>query len=150
MANKDVRILWYGDAVIKKLNSRIGANIEKAAIHFQNALKETLSKPGTGKRYRRRGKPGDKRKVGSYHVASRPGQPPAVDMGNLRRSIFMKYRKSTYSARIGVRSVYARRLEFGGAHTTKNGKVITVAARPYLHPTFRRERKAMIRIIAGK
>lgn len=71
--------------------------ITKGALLLETEVKKELSKSGTGRKYKRRKKPGkikSDRKVinvqskgGKYHIASAPGEPPAVDFGNLRSSI---------------------------------------------------------------
>lgn len=71
------------------------------------------------------------RKLG-FHKASAPGQPPAVDTGNLRRSWQVGFSnpreekgEKRYLLRVGSNAKYARRMEFGGG---------SIAARPYVRP----------------
>lgn len=77
-------------------NPNLNAAIQRAVregvnaymLVFSRALRVQLSKPGTGRRYRvsqGKGKPRNARESG-WHIASRPGSPPAVDTGMLRRS----------------------------------------------------------------
>jgi HK97 gp10 family phage protein len=149
MARGPRKIKWYGKQVIQKLNAELFVNIERAARHFESELKDTLSQPGSGRKYKRkkgrgqyvRGAKKGQDKVGMYHVASAPGEPPAADMGFLRRSVFINIYRNELKARIGVRTKYVRHLEFG----TK-----TMRPRPYLHPTFRKNKKYLTAIIAGK
>lgn len=77
-------------------NPQLNAAIQRAVregvnaymLVFSRALRAQLSKPGNGRRYRvaqGKGKARNAREAG-WHVASRPGSPPAVDTGMLRRS----------------------------------------------------------------
>jgi len=72
------------------------------------------------------------RKLG-MHKASAPGEPPAADTGNLRRSWQTGFGNpnrtkgdSKFILRVGSSVEYARRLEFGDG---------TVAPRPYIRPS---------------
>ena len=60
---------------------------------WRAAIKEKLSQPGTGRVYKSRGitsrlaGPGTTKRSKQLHQASAPGEPPAPDIGELRRSI---------------------------------------------------------------
>lgn len=100
-----------------------------AATEFAaGEVKAMLSKPGTGRLYRKRRASAK----GGYihHRASAPGQPPAVDTGALRSSISKRIEKRGLEIYgfVGSRLAYARTLEAGGRH---------VAARPYLRPVLK-------------
>lgn len=71
-----------------------------------------------------------------FHKASAPGDPPAVDTGNLRRSWQVGFggaRPTTVGTKRVIRAgssvKYARRLEYGGG---------AIAARPYIAPALAR------------
>ena len=67
------------------------------------------------------------------HTASRPGEAPANDTGNLQRSITVSGIKSTgnttWTATVEANTPYARALEFG----TLDG---SIEPRPFLVPAF--------------
>ncbi len=65
--------------------------------------------------------------VGETGGASRPGEPPRVDTGRLRDSIFARARAGGLSAEVGTDLDYGAQLEFGTQR---------MAARPWLHPAF--------------
>ena len=70
---------------------RLGGNVQTASVeaiwtagaHLEGAEKEKLSQPGTGRTY----KTGRKGRRYATHQASAPGEPPAVDEGELRSSV---------------------------------------------------------------
>ena len=68
------------------------------------------------------------------HVASAPGEAPAVITGDLRKSVDFKVHGHTI-LEIGANTEYARELEYG---TNK------MAARPYLKPAIQSERQNLI------
>src|SRR5690606_34035352 len=76
--------------------------LRAAGFALLGAIIDHLSRPGTGRVYRRRG---------VVHRASAPGEPPAVDTGALRASSGL----DTVGAavRVGVGESYAEPLEFG-------------------------------------
>lgn len=102
------------------------AGMTEATEYAVGEVKVMLSKPGTGRLYRKR------RASGGYifHRASSPGQPPAVDTGALRSSIDKRIEAKGLEVYgyIGTKLEYALTLEVGGRY---------VAARPYLRPVLR-------------
>lgn len=88
-------------------------------IEGLNRVRSLLSTPGSGRTYVRRGK---------VHVASAPGQPPAVDTGRLRSSYL--YAVGSEGGQdfvaIGTSVEYAPHLEFGTSRP--------MAPRPHLRP----------------
>lgn len=113
------------------------ARMETACQHLVNEVKKTLTGQRTGKTYK---VPGTKRKL---YTASAPGEPPAVRTGRLRNSI--KYRVLgrgvNLSGVVGTQVEYAPHLEFG---TSK------MEPRPFLRPTYERERKTIKAILGGR
>lgn len=77
------------------------------------------------------------------HTASAAGEPPATDTGRLVSSIFQdtKKRGKTFVGIVGASVDYAIHLEFG----TTN-----MAARPFLQPALRKNRKKIINIFMKK
>lgn len=129
--------------------------VHDAADMFANELKSTLTGARTGRAYKvtkriegdgRGGKKaGRKRKGGRLHIASAPGEAPAVLYGALRNSVGREDVRvvdgTSYEAYVGVglgvqkdaevAENYAARLEFGGVD--KRG--IRILPRPYMEPT---------------
>lgn len=89
----------------------LGVAVARKAQLLRNEILETLSRPGTGRRYGR-------------HVASAPGQAPAVDQGQLRQSI-TALKVEPFRWRVGTNVEYALYLEFGSQR---------VAPRPFIRP----------------
>lgn len=69
---------------------------------------------------------------------SRPGEPPSLVTGTLRRSISVKgphpLGLGRWEAQIGPTAVYGRIQELGGV--TGRGHATTLPARPYVEPSF--------------
>ena len=71
---------------------------------------------------------------------SAPGEPPAMDSGRLRDSVFAETDADGLSARVGSDLDYAAHLEFG---TTR------MAARPWLLPAFERMKPRIVARLAA-
>jgi hypothetical protein len=87
--------------------------------------------PKTGRRYER----SNPRRV---HRASAPGQAPATDSGDLVRDIAHRVDSDGLGASVESRAAQSAALEFG---TT------AMAARPFLHPAFERNRTTVRKTI---
>lgn len=111
-----------------------------AGMRFQSALKQKLSGSRTGRTYK-------VSKTGALHVASAPGEPPAVLFGALRNSMGFgrpKWRGLTLEMEVGSglgvgrdtgpgeADTYSRRLEFGGI--SFHPWPVKIEARPYMEP----------------
>lgn len=103
--------------LFQKLEAAMGRFVRKGAAYIEGQLKSSMAEPKTGRRYPR-GKDG-------YHIASAPGESPAVDSGNLTGSIVQLF-PSTLEARIGTPVEYALYLEEGTSR---------MEARPLWQPT---------------
>lgn len=100
-----------------------GRALPAAAQVLVLKTKELLSTPGTGRLYRSRGlakvseggrrlgRQGTKLRAKQLHQASSPGQPPAPDTGELRRSIHFEIFPTRI--RVGTPLPYAAALEYG-------------------------------------
>lgn len=66
--------------------------VKKAAAHIEREVKTSMAEPKSGRRYKRGSK---------VHVASAPGESPAIDSGNYIGSIQQIF-PSTLEARIGT------------------------------------------------
>lgn len=126
-----------------------------ACLHMQGAIQETLSGPRSGRVYQVPGTKGKWRtrkvkgkevrvkvQVKTY-VASAPGEAPAQATGRLRKSIKFKVEGGFRELRgiVGTDVEYAPHLEKGTRR---------MAARPFLRPTFERERSAVKEILSRK
>ena len=102
--------------------------LDASAMHLVRNTKLKLSQEGGGRTYRR----------GTVtHVASAPGQPPAVDTGRLRSSIrTLKPNPGPLTRSVGTNVEYAPHLE----HGTR-----TMAARPFLGPAALEERANLVK-----
>jgi hypothetical protein len=91
--------------------------------------------------------------TGKPHIASRPGEPPAVLFGKLRQNVSATRATvdgNEVSAQVGVDGQvvpYARRLELGGFHIAQNGRAVYMAPRPFLRPTFFEQESTVINIL---
>lgn len=124
---------------IQELRPKAERAILRAAVLFVNEWKKTLSGPRSGRVYR-------VSKTGRLHVASAPGEPPAVLYGRLRQSIAHTgptWQGLTVSAEVGTNVIYARPLEFGFV----NAHGVRVLARPHFEPTRLRTEPAIERIL---
>lgn len=125
---------------LNRLREAVDENVATAAVRLAGlelvrAAKLQLSKPGTGREYRRKG--------GKVHKASAPGQPPAVDTGALRNSIGMGVVGGV--VRVGSGLAKAPLLEFG---TLDDGGVL--APRPFMRPALEDARAAMGQVTTGE
>jgi len=75
------------------------------------------------------------------HVASRPGDAPNTDNGDLIKSISVQPLQPKKTMTVGVNAKYAIPLEFG----TKN-----MEARPYMQPSMEENKDALDRFLANK
>jgi hypothetical protein len=101
--------------------------VRLAGLELVRAAKLELSQPGSGRTYRK-GK--------HTHVASAPGEPPAVDTGALRNSIDMETVGGVL--RVGSGLEKAPGLEFG---TIEDGGHI--APRPFMRPALAKAKDKM-------
>lgn len=90
--------------VIDDLQGQASPVIRAMASGIVSEMKRLMSLPKTGRAYRR-GRT-------AIHIASSPGEAPAVDMGTLTNSINMDMPTLT-SARVSINADYAAYLEYG-------------------------------------
>jgi phage gpG-like protein len=106
---------WQGDRAVAQIKAELHRRVQMASVVVYNQARELVSKEGAAIPSKRRGK----LKYGK--MPSRPGEPPHVQTGNLRRMIAFEVRGLI--GRVGTNVPYARILELGGR---------TMAARPWL------------------
>ena len=149
---------WFTDKVMKSIRTEELRRLEMAALHlvgkiknvFQNIdIKKEMQSGDlsnlTGRNIRRVRKKKGRGTLTSapeqFHATSRPGEPPAVDTGRLKRSITHRIgiRGGRITARVGTNIKYARRLEFGFTGIDSKGRRYDQKPRPFMHVTYRQE-----------
>jgi HK97 gp10 family phage protein len=110
-------------AKLKSLKDGVSAGLGKAALAgayvLEGFVKQSMNEGHHGRIYRRGGR---------VHQASAPGEPPAIDFGNLLNSINSELVEASAEfavAEVGTNAEYAPPLEYGTA---------TMAARPFMRP----------------
>ena len=104
-------LTWHGPRVMRILREAGKEAVGDVAIEIQVVSKRLLAQAGTGRRYKKRG--------GRIHQASRPGEPPAIDLGSLVRSVQVELGEIDINlprARVGTSLPYGRFLELGTRH----------------------------------
>lgn len=149
--------LFRGLAAAKKEYDRRALKaIKLGALFFEAEIKKELSKPGTGRARKTKGRKGTRkagvtatgrarfRTVSGSNRASSPGEPPAVDLDGLRSSITHVIQKEflVFIAQVGTNVEYAPALEFG----RKDG---SIKPRPFMLTTLARIRPKLIVIFQG-
>jgi phage gpG-like protein len=117
-----------GEDILAELRPRAAQAVERSVIHLTGEVQRTLAGKRTGRSYK-------VSKTGRLHIASAPGEPPAVLTGRLRQSIAFtapEWEGNTVSARVGTNVAYARRLEYGGI----DSRGVKIDARPYWAPAY--------------
>lgn len=127
--------LKKAEALVNRATDPAEAVLRFAGLALVRETVLTLSRPGTGREYPRGGR---------VHRASAPGEPPAVDTGELRASIGAEQVGGVL--RVGSGLPKAAGLEFGT--TTPSGG--TVAPRPFMRPAFEAVRDEMTQVAAGE
>lgn len=135
-----------GEELLKTLRPKVTKLVKQALVYAESELKITLTGRRHGRTYRVN-KGGRKKQ----HIASAPGEPPAVLWGNLRMSVGHTKPEwdgdQAYGGEWGIGlgqkpktgedpKSYAVRLEYGGVD--KRG--VKLEARPYMAPTEERIR----------
>ena len=157
------RAEWHGEKVLGETKAELVRNLKRAGAHLRRDIVQNFQR--TPKAMGTRSRAGLKRnKKGQFlkgsgqlrvtkgqklYERSKPGETPAIQTGDLRRSIAQETDAANLVTRIGPRATtgkgkslkYARHLEFG---TRK------MAARPYMRPAIFRARVPVALILAGK
>lgn len=115
------RFKWYGKRLVKEVDRKADKGLEFMAIKVADEAKLLLKAPKSGKFYS-----GNKRR------SAAPGEPPAVQDGELRRrTAYEKVRALVW--RVGTNLLYGFWQEFG---TSK------MPAHPWLRPALEKRRQA--------
>lgn len=128
MAQSRMRVAkWNPQGFLRAIDGQLAQRMEVAAGLVEADVKRSM-KGG-----------------GSPHVPSRPGEPPRIDTGELRRSIHHSVVVNRGSIRgyVIAGAPYARALELGYAP----GNLLP---RPYLRPALARMQPAIVRVLLGK
>jgi len=122
-------------AVISRINTVESAKMREAAISARNRIVQNLSGPRSGRTYKVPG-------TGVTYTASRPGEYPAVRLGDLKGSIRWKMRKRTFvtDAIVGTDQEHGVHLE------KKSG----VGGRPWLERSLKEEKPETKRILGRR
>lgn len=96
----------------RQLRSRAERVVAETALGIEARIKTGMTEPKSGRTY-------------GSHVASAPGESPAIDTGLLVNSIQTEI--DGLSATVGTNAEQATALEFGSTHT---------APRPFMQPAF--------------
>ena len=128
MGKSDFRLEWYGEKISKEINRVSNDRLNNLGHLLVREIRETISKQGTGRVYKRKGR---------IHVASAPGKPPVIWYGGLHGSIFFIVTEvgQVFLMHVGTGGdigEYGKCLEFG---TEK------MAARPWLGITLENSRE---------
>lgn len=107
--------------MVKAMPERVRKVVRETALAIETDAKRRMQGPKSGRIYRRGGK---------LHVASAPGEAPAIDTGLLIDSIQTTHEGLT--SWVNVFSDYGRNLELG-THQ--------IAPRPFLGPAFESQRE---------
>ena len=124
------------DEAIGKIGSEAEDRMLKAVNEVRNETLDTLSGSRTGRKYKVPG-------TNKYYTASAPGEPPAVQLGDLRKSVKSGVEKKgeDVTGFVGTELEKGSMLEFG----TRKMK-----PRPWLRPSFEKAKSKVKDILGGK
>ena len=129
---------WHGRKVMSKFQSNARRNVRDAAILVEGVAKGLMRLGGRTKsgEITEGERPG---KVGSF--ASKPGEPPRVQTGTLRRSITHEVHPVLAIARVGTNVIYGKFLELGTGR---------IAPRPFMRPALHGSQAGIKKIMARR
>jgi len=90
--------------LMQKVEAALGRFVRKGTAYIEGELKTSMAEPKSGRRYKR-----GKDKV---HIASAPGESPAVDSSDMTNSFEMLF-PSMLEGKVGTPAEYALLLEEG-------------------------------------
>lgn len=142
-------LAWRGQEVLARRMAQIQRALTIAGVMMERDIKQRMTASHGGETYRSRG-------GRASHVASAPGDAPAVDIGELRRAVgySIMRRPSEVVLKMGIKrgggataggfplEARASALEFG----TDDGHI---AARPSFGPAWAAEKPNLIRRMFG-
>ncbi len=119
----EIKVTDNTPELMQKLKKAASRYVRKGALHIEGEIKASMGEKKSGKRY------GD-------HIASAPGESPAVDSSNLINSIFPEIK--TLEAKVGTPVEYSQFLEDGTSR---------MAARPVWQSTLDEEMPTLERML---
>ncbi len=141
----EIKITKRTKETLQNINNEVAQRMLKAVIFMHNEVKETLTGTRSGRRYKiNKTSTGKQRKKPIYHIASAPGEPPAVLFGRLRNSIKFEVRKkgnASVEGIVGSKLDKAVWLEQGTQR---------IKPRPFLEPTFKKNQDKLKTIFSEK
>lgn len=137
---------WFDDRFMGQVRAKLKRNMRDAVDHAEREVVDTLSGSRSGRTYTRffyTDTQGRLRAFGQHppHTASAPGEPPAVQSGNLRSSIETMVTLNPLtgvSGFVGTHVIYGVFLELG----TED-----IEPRPWLMKTIREQRDEITALI---
>ncbi len=99
----EIRVKNQTPELMQKVEAAISRFVRKSALYIEGEIKSSMAEPKSGNEY--------KRGTDKIHVASAPGESPAVDSSNLIGSIMPQIK--TLEAKVGTPVEYAQYLETG-------------------------------------
>lgn len=141
-------IKWYGNRVFTLATAANVKAMHTATMLVEADVKKNFTLQGQGRQY-------------GKHTASRPGEPPAIDLGILRASIMSEVEQTgtnvdgrvgpdiehiAAKAPVGTDVNYGYYLEVGTHKGKGKTKKVLMAPRPFLVPALRRTRKKVVKI----
>jgi len=117
---------FNADRLLGYCKSGIYEGLNRLTLEYQKNMRKTLSSKGSGKQYR-----GGRKRKGRLRARSSPGEPPAVDTGELRRSVTASRDFDQNQLKIRITGIkwYGIYLDNPSAGGNKPAKV---AARPWI------------------
>ncbi len=129
-------VKWYGPEFVAKLEKHEADNVKRACIYLSGQVKQVLStKSGPCNENR------DEPIPESEFERSKPGEPPRLQCGELRRSITWELDEGRMVGRVGTNKIHGRYLEDGTKYMDK---------RPFLSSTLAQHREPIRRIMLTK
>ena len=123
----------FGD-IPKDMAKEVRKAVNKSALLVKADAIRSVRRHSAGRTYKRGTR---------THVASRPGDAPNTDTGNLIRNIRVSTAKGNmlkgYSAEVRAITPYAMRLEYGKGD---------LKARPFMQPALDKNKKKIIKLIS--
>lgn len=124
MPSGEVKITWRGGQLTRHLKKMIKPRLQRVGSELRNHVVRKVSEGKT-----------------RIDGPSKPGEPPHIDTGGLRKSIFWELLEDGLSVRVGTTVDYGLFLEEG---TSK------MAPRPYLRPSLIEMQARIKAILVGR
>lgn len=150
-------MIWHGKKVSDKLHNLARTRVGQSAMIVESEAKGLMKKGGRTESGSLPKGQDTRTKINTYR--SRPGEPPRVQTGTLRRSITTEMHPTMPIARAGTNLFYAKLLELGypggkiirpktakalrwvdesGVHYAKSVRQGAIEPRPFMRPALHR------------